>query len=64
MLLDVSTFTVEFVVLGTSKLPGALGAVVAAAGAGRGAGKGLARGGAGDRSSGEHGEGSALGGLV
>ena len=63
VLLDVSTLTVELVVLGTSKLLGALGAVVAAAGAGRSAGKGLARGGAGDRAGGEHGEGFGMAGL-
>jgi hypothetical protein len=53
---DVGSLAVELVVLGSGKLLGALGAVVAAAGAGRSAGKGLARCRAGDGSGGEHGE--------
>ena len=60
VLRNVDTLAIKFVVLGSGKLLGALGAVVAAAGAGRGAdgsaGKGLARCRAGDSSCGEHGE--------
>ena len=56
VLSNVGTLAVELVVLGSGKLLGALGAVVAAAGAGRGAGKCLAGRGAGEGSSGEHGD--------
>jgi hypothetical protein len=63
----VGTLAVELVVLGSGKLLGALGAVVAAAGAGgsadRRAGKGLARCCAGDGSGGEHGEVCVGGGV-
>ena len=55
VLSDAGTLAVEFVVLGSGELLGALGAVVAAAGAGRSAGEGHARGLAGSNAGGVHG---------
>jgi hypothetical protein len=52
---NTGTLAVELVVLGSGELPGALRAVVAAAGAGRSAGKRHARRLAGEDSLGEHG---------